>query len=260
MDGIMIYASAFDICSQYDPDTQCRLVGYMARYALTGEEPDFSPDDAARYIWPAIKEKADRTMEAYEKKASAGRIGGTASAQNKQSASKAEAEPKQTASTGEAQPKQSASKAQAETKPEYEYDTEYDTDTDKKEKQERERAAEARFARFWEAYPRKTAKLNAKKAFMKLDPDDRLMDAMMAALDRWKRSDQWTRDPTYIPHPATWLNGERWNDQIPDPPKPKERTVAAQQYEQRDYSQEAQDDPPEWMLRRWEEMQREGTA
>ena len=37
---------------------------------------------------------------------------------------------------------------------------------------------------------------------------------MSAALERDKRSEQWRRDNgDFIPHPASWLNGRRWEDE-----------------------------------------------
>jgi len=41
----------------------------------------------------------------------------------------------------------------------------------------------------------------------------------MAGLERSKVSEQWQRDGgQFIPHPATWLNGRRWEDQPPEAP------------------------------------------
>jgi hypothetical protein len=86
------------------------------------------------------------------------------------------------------------------------------------------------FAGFWEVYPRKTARQKAADAFAKIDPDDALLKAMLAAVDAQKRSEQWTKDHgNFIPHPATWLNGRRWEDQPPEkliaPPKGGSRTA-----------------------------------
>ena len=93
----------------------------------------------------------------------------------------------------------------------------------------------ARFDRFWSAYPRKEAKPRAKAEFDRLDPDDGLLDRMISAVERWKRSAQWREDGgKYIPHPATWIHQKRWED---EPPKDSPgKTVLAQQYDQRDYS------------------------
>lgn len=84
------------------------------------------------------------------------------------------------------------------------------------------------FERFWKAYPRKKAKSDAKKAWDKLKPSMELCRTMSAALDKAKRSEEWTKDGgRYIPYPATWLNGRRWEDEtvpIPDNP-PASRAV-----------------------------------
>lgn len=74
------------------------------------------------------------------------------------------------------------------------------------------------FARFWTAYPRKAGKGAAERAFQKCRPDVRLLTAMLDALEAQKRSGQWQReDGRFIPHPATWLNQRRWEDE-PEPP------------------------------------------
>lgn len=88
------------------------------------------------------------------------------------------------------------------------------------------------FDKFWSVYPRHEGKQNAKKAFDKLHVNDKLLETLVSAILKQKQSDQWS-DPQYIPHPATWLNGHRWEDE------PVKHTggkkVLAQQYEQREY-------------------------
>jgi hypothetical protein len=70
------------------------------------------------------------------------------------------------------------------------------------------------FDRFWQAYPRKTAKPQAAKAFARLRPDEPLLLRMLAALALQRQSAQWQRDDgQFIPHPSTWLNGRRWEDE-----------------------------------------------
>lgn len=71
------------------------------------------------------------------------------------------------------------------------------------------------FDKFWEQYPRKTAKTVAEKSFSKLKVDSLLLNKILLALERQNMSSQWTRDNgSYIPHPATWLNQRRWEDEI----------------------------------------------
>ena len=50
---------------------------------------------------------------------------------------------------------------------------------------------------------------------MKIRPSEDLLIEILAAIDIQKRSVQWTKDSgQFIPHPATWLNGERWSDSV----------------------------------------------
>ena len=51
---------------------------------------------------------------------------------------------------------------------------------------------------------------------------------------------------------------EAWRQSRSGEGKTPGRTVSAQQYEQRDYSQEEPEAMPEWMMARWEEMQKHG--
>lgn len=70
------------------------------------------------------------------------------------------------------------------------------------------------FESFWSAYPRKTAKPQAAKAFARVKPDERLLGLILAAIAVQRKSPQWTKDGgEFIPHPSTWLNGRRWEDQ-----------------------------------------------
>jgi hypothetical protein len=71
------------------------------------------------------------------------------------------------------------------------------------------------FDRFWKAYPKKTAKGDALKAWKKLKVDSSLLDLILKAIDQQKTSEAWTKDKgQFIPYPATWLNGQRWEDEV----------------------------------------------
>ena len=70
------------------------------------------------------------------------------------------------------------------------------------------------FEQFWKVYPRKVAKGDARKAWLTTTsirpPIADLLKAVYAA----RASKQWLKDDgEYIPHPATWLRQERWEDQ-----------------------------------------------
>lgn len=70
----------------------------------------------------------------------------------------------------------------------------------------------AGFEEFWKAYPRKEGKQKARQAFEKVTVP---LETLLQAVERQKTSAQWTKDGgQFIPHPATWLNGKRWEDQF----------------------------------------------
>ena len=73
------------------------------------------------------------------------------------------------------------------------------------------------FAAFWTAYPSKTGKQPALKAWRHLDAGPDLGLAILAGIEAWARSERW-RDG-YVCDPATFLNQRRWEDD-PPPPKP----------------------------------------
>ena len=71
------------------------------------------------------------------------------------------------------------------------------------------------FKTFWSAYPKKAGKDAAKKAFVKRKFDEQAFEKVMAALNEQKASEQWVKDAgQFIPHPATWLNQGRFDDEL----------------------------------------------
>lgn len=90
-----------------------------------------------------------------------------------------------------------------------------------------------RFESFWRMYPNKKAKQNARKAWDKLKVDGRLYTTIMRGLALHIRSRDWIKDDgQFVPHPATWLNGRRWEDEVevaaptvPERPQPKKLTL-----------------------------------
>lgn len=65
------------------------------------------------------------------------------------------------------------------------------------------------FDQFWELYPRKTAKKNAYRKFIKIGEDEQ--KKAIAYLAKKPFGETLVK---YIPHAATFLHGERWNDEI----------------------------------------------
>lgn len=69
------------------------------------------------------------------------------------------------------------------------------------------------FDKFWANYPKKVAKADARKAWLQtkgLRPD---INTLLTALMQACKTEQWMRGGgQFIPYPATWLRGERWED------------------------------------------------
>jgi hypothetical protein len=78
------------------------------------------------------------------------------------------------------------------------------------------------FDLFYKAYPKKQAKQNALRAWIKLNPDKELINVILSALERQKayKAHLEKQNPKPFisewPLPATWLNGRRWEDEIPE--------------------------------------------
>ena len=74
------------------------------------------------------------------------------------------------------------------------------------------------FISFWKAYPRRQAKRAAMQAWSKLDTSNGTLELILSSIERQKKSEQWQKDGgKFIPLPATWLNGKRWEDEVPEP-------------------------------------------
>ena len=84
--------------------------------------------------------------------------------------------------------------------------------TEKRNKSENKKTMQKnQFDTFWEAYPRKVGKQRAKQVFLKLEQDK--FAAIMKALQDQKDTTQWQRNGgQFIPHPTTWINQGRWED------------------------------------------------
>ena len=69
------------------------------------------------------------------------------------------------------------------------------------------------FTMFWQAYPKKVAKGDARKAWSQMSRMMPPIESILTAISAARETDQWRRDGgAYIPYPATWLRQERWDD------------------------------------------------
>jgi hypothetical protein len=76
---------------------------------------------------------------------------------------------------------------------------------------DREQASQ-QFSDWWGRYGRRVNRAKAEKLWAKLKPADR--QACLDAVDAFVAS---TPDPQFRPHPTTYLNGRRWEDEIDRP-------------------------------------------
>lgn len=189
-----------------DPTARAEVYDAICEYALYGNEPDI---DALSEMAAIAFELIKPNLDASRKKAESGKLGG----RKKQSESNPEANGSKTEAKrkqNEASEKQEQTESKKENKKEKEGENKIEIENKKKSYD-----ADG-FAAFWAAYPKKAGKADALKAWNKLAPDVVLQEQMGKALEVQKQSQQWRKDGgQYIPMPATWLNGRRWEDEAP---------------------------------------------
>jgi len=81
-----------------------------------------------------------------------------------------------------------------------------------------------KFDAWWAAYPRRVGKGAAERAYrsaLKKTDHETLLAGAHDAARKFSAT-----APEFIPHPATWLNGERWLDEAPAPPAQAKRKPA----------------------------------
>lgn len=188
-----------------------RLVRALAKYHTTGEEQELAGRESVAYDF--IKDDIDKAEKAYAAKCE----------KNRQNRLKTNDDERKRTITNDDERTQNINK----------------NIKDKENSLTRVKEKSHGFDTFWAAYPRHTGKQAAQKAFERLNPDDDLLNIMLSSISAWKNSDQWTKDGgQFIPHPATWLNGRRWEDELPKTVPFKGKQVTAQMYTQRDYTEE----------------------
>lgn len=79
----------------------------------------------------------------------------------------------------------------------------------------REELVMGTFDEFWELYPRKIAKKDARSAWQRIKVTQEIWERIVRSIEAHKRTESWLeRGGIYIPYASTWLNGERWDDEI----------------------------------------------
>lgn len=95
------------------------------------------------------------------------------------------------------------------------------------------------FDAFWQVYPKKVGKKDAYKAFTKLQPTAAQLAQIVKSVQQHAASDQWQQHGgRFIPNPATFLNGERWLDEVSSSAATNKKTKpSAKAYDQRSLSE-----------------------
>lgn len=101
-------------------------------------------------------------------------------------------------------------------------------------KPKREYIPPAEFDEFWNLYPRKLSKQDAIKAWKALNPDADLVRRILDDLRRRAQRDWRNKDVKYIPYPATYIRGKRWEDE----PVMGGEIEFADEYEREEYYKE----------------------
>lgn len=178
------YKSYWDAIEELPAKSQLPILRAIIRYALFGQEPVNLPS-TCRAVFLLVKP----TLDASRKKAANGKHGG----------SKPKANGKQT----EAPPKQ--------TEREKEEEKENEVEIEGEEEKEKEHpallVAGTYFTAFFDAYPNKRKRDDAWKAWKSLNPDLATVEKLLAAVDAWKKSTQWTEDGgRFIPLAVNFLS------------------------------------------------------
>ena len=96
------------------------------------------------------------------------------------------------------------------------------------------KALDHRFDKFWSKYPVKKSKADAYRKWMKIKPDQNLLETMIKALsDQTEEKTAQKKSCGFAPswkNPSTWLNQKCWEDEIYIPDQPNQRRSALDEY------------------------------
>jgi hypothetical protein len=82
------------------------------------------------------------------------------------------------------------------------------------------------FESFWQAYPRKVAKLQAEKTYSRVISSGISAEVLLAGAGRYA-AERAGDDPRFTKHPSTWLNAGCWNDDPQPPSRPATKSFDA---------------------------------
>ena len=93
------------------------------------------------------------------------------------------------------------------------------TSSNKSFVQNRKIEKQAMFDRFWDLYPKKQSKKQSQSMFEKIDFEKHDFEKILQSLVAQTQSWDWKKNGgEFVPLASTWLNGEKWNDEIRQKP------------------------------------------
>jgi hypothetical protein len=108
---------------------------------------------------------------------------------------------------------------------------------EREHEREKPNGGPAGFNAFWAAYPRKSQRDDAMRAWSALHPDTSLIERIVHAVLEQRTWPAWMREGgRFIPNPAKWLADHRWTD---EPPELVAETVSAVTRQNRANAEEA---------------------
>jgi len=108
----------------------------------------------------------------------------------------------------------------ADARPEAYKEEAYKEEAEKRRKPSKDDEYDNEFLKFWKVWPNKDAKMKAYQAWKKNKRPT--IEKIIQAVEAQKTWKKWTKDNgSYVPLPATWINGHGWDNEEPD--KPEER-------------------------------------
>lgn len=194
---VKLWLSYEDYFREYDDESIGAIVRAMLAYRKNGEQPQFEGPE--RFIWPAIQRDIDESIKAQEAAANACRENGKKGGRPQKASGFLETKGNQKNQSGFLETKKSQGQGQGQGQGHIPPKSPSTGDA---------------FERFWSVYPRKIGKQSAKRAFERVKVP---LETLVTAVERQKCSDQWAQNNgQFIPHPATWLNQGRWDDELPE--------------------------------------------
>lgn len=198
---VKLWLSYEDYFREYDDESIGAIVRAMLAYRKNGEQPQFEGPE--RFIWPAIQRDIDESIKAQEAAANACRENGKKGGRPPKASGFSETKGNQKNQSGFSETKKSQGQGQGQGQ-----------EQGQGHIPPKSPSTGDAFERFWSVYPRKIGKQSAKRAFERVKAP---LETLVTAVERQKCSDQWTQNNgQFIPHPATWLNQGRWDDELPE--------------------------------------------